>query len=249
MVTSLLKLGIGVSFMAAMASLWAVLLILLLPWRNGRIKACNLFGKTVGPMLMWVSGCTVDVDGREQLDRKRPAIYVSNHTSIYDIFLGMWMAPIGTVGVAKKEVVYYPFFGQLYWLSGHLRIDRGSRSAVTSLRDLADTVRNNKLSIWMWPEGTRSRTGRLLPFKKGIVHLALQTGLPIVPVVVSGAQMGWQKNTMRLQSVPIHLTVLPAVDTSGWSLDTMDRHLDELYGLFLNALPPVQRPLELSAPS
>jgi 1-acyl-sn-glycerol-3-phosphate acyltransferase len=249
-ILSWLKILAGVSITAMSASVWALLLLVLLPFRLLRIKSCNVYGKMLGPTLMWLSGCPVHVDGREQLDGRRPAIYVSNHTSIYDIFLGIWLAPIGTVGVAKKQVVWYPFFGVLYLLSGHLRIDRANRSgAVAGLRELGEIVRRNKLSIWMWPEGTRSRNGRLRPFKKGMVHLAVQTGLPIVPVVVTGANQGWQKNSTRLQSVPIHVTVLPAVDTRGWTLETMDAHVAEVHDLFARALPPAQRPAELPGPA
>ena len=249
MVQSLVRMGFGVSLMAMFTSVWTIAVALLLPFRSLRIKACNVFGKIVGPTMMKVSGCPVLFDGREQLDGRRPAIYVSNHTSIYDIFLGIWMAPIGTVGIAKKEVIYYPFFGQLYWLSGHLRIDRSRREqAVASMREIARVVKEKRLSIWMWPEGTRSRSGRLLPFKKGIVHLAMQTGLPVVPVVVTGAQDGWEKSTMRLKQVPIRVSILPAIDTSSWALETIEEHVEQLYSTFVHALPPAQQPSLLPGP-
>jgi 1-acyl-sn-glycerol-3-phosphate acyltransferase len=244
----LVRLIIGTTLMGVFVALWSVLLIALAPWRVGRIKACNYFGKTVGRALMFLSGCPLSIAGRQELDPARPAIYVSNHTSILDLFLGMWIAPVGTVGVAKKQVVYYPLFGQLYLLSGHLRIDRSNPvKAVASLVHLAEMVRKYRLSIWMWPEGTRSRDGRLLPFKKGIVHLALQTGLPIVPVVVRGAHLAWEKNTLAVNRVPIDIQVLPPVDTSSWSLSHIEEHLTELHSVFLQALPPEQRPVEAAA--
>jgi 1-acyl-sn-glycerol-3-phosphate acyltransferase len=99
----------------------------------------------------------------------------------------------------------------------------------------------------MWPEGTRSRDGRLLPFKKGIVHLALQTGLPIVPVVVQGAHRAWEKNTIRLHRVPIAVRALPAIDTSTWSLDRVEQHLAELESAFLEVLPAEQQPALLAS--
>ena len=147
-----LRLIFGTFVMGVYVSIWMVLLVPLLPWRSLRIKACNVFGKVTGRSMVFLSGSWVSVEGREHFDSARPAVYVSNHTSIIDLFLGMWMAPMGTVGIAKKEVVYYPFLGQLYLLSGHLRIDRGnSQKAVASLRMLADLVRKKHLSIWMWP--------------------------------------------------------------------------------------------------
>ena len=238
-----LRVITGTLVFALLVALWVPLLVLLLPWRVQRIKACNYFGKVAGSTVMRISGSPLTITGHENLDPDRPAIYISNHTSAADLFIGMWLAPVGTVGIAKKQVVYYPLLGQIYLLSGHLRIDRGnSASAVESLRKLSEIVRNNGLSIYMWPEGTRS-VGPLLPFKKGIVHLAIQTGLPVVPVVVSGAHELWVKNTLRVRPVPVRVDVLPAIATQGWSTEHLDDHLAELQRAFADALPLDQKPL------
>ena len=83
----------------------------------------------------------------------------------------------------QKTIGIYSFFGQIYWLSGHLLIDRSNReSAIASIKEVTQIVHKNLLSLWIWPEGTRARDGRLTPFKKGFVHLALDTKLPIVPI-------------------------------------------------------------------
>jgi 1-acyl-sn-glycerol-3-phosphate acyltransferase len=239
----LLKLSVGVVFMAITATAHALVLLVLAPSRNLRIRSCNLWGWFVGRACVALTGCTLTVRGREHLDGARPAIYISNHTSALDIFLGIWQAPLGTVGVAKKEVVRYPFFGQLYCLSGHLRVDRGHTDrAIASMRELAAITRAHHLSIWMWPEGTRSPDGRLLPFKKGLYHLAVETGLPIVPVVVSGAHHSWPKGQQVLRAVPIDMEVLPALDTSHWAARPVDEVLAELRDLFAAHLPEDQRP-------
>ncbi|TNE84226.1 MAG: 1-acyl-sn-glycerol-3-phosphate acyltransferase [Deltaproteobacteria bacterium] len=239
-----LKLFVGFIFMAVGGTFFLLVCLLLLPWRVARIKACNVFGKTVGRSIMWVSGCELTWKGTEHLDASRPAIYISNHTSAMDVFMAMWLSPMGTVGIAKKEVVYYPFLGQLYLLSGHLRIDRSSpRKAVTSMKELATYVRDSGLSIFIWPEGTRSRSGRLKrPFKKGVGHLALQTGLPIVPVVVKGAHRSWEKGKLKLRGVPIEIEVLPPVDTTDWNKRQLTERLAEIEQMFADALPEDQRP-------
>jgi lysophosphatidate acyltransferase len=238
------KLSVGFVFMGIGGTFFLLVCLLLLPFRVARIKACNVFGKTVGRAIMWVSGCRLTWKGTEHLDASRPAIYISNHTSSLDVFMGMWLSPMGTVGIAKKEVIYYPFLGQLYLLSGHLRIDRSSpRKAVQSLKDLATYVKDNRLSIFLWPEGTRSRTGRLKrPFKKGFGHLALQTGLPIVPVVVKGAQRSWVKGELKLRASDIEIEVLPPVDTSGWTKRKLAEHLAEVEQMFVDVLPEDQWP-------
>lgn len=238
-----LRLAAGLVVLAVNTTICMLICTLLLPFRVARIKTCNYYGHITGPMVMKISGSPLTLEGLENMDVDRPAIYISNHTSIMDIFLGIWLSPVGTVGVAKKQVVYYPFFGQLYFLSGHLRIDRGkSAKAKASLAALGKYVRDNRLSIYIWPEGTRSASGRLLPFKKGIVYLAEQTGLPIVPVVVSGAHEAWVKGSMQIAPVPIKVTVLPAVDTTGWCAETAQDNIDQLHAMFREHLPAEQQP-------
>ena len=162
-----LRIAIGITVFGVTTTLCMLACALCFPFRLTRIKICNLYGKVTGPLMMRISGCPLTIRGAEHLDGDRPAIYVSNHTSAIDIFLAIFLSPIGTVGIAKKQVVYYPFLGQLYLLSGHLRIDRGrSSTAKDSMNRLASYVRGNKLSIYLWPEGTRSREGHLLPSKR-----------------------------------------------------------------------------------
>jgi lysophosphatidate acyltransferase len=243
MLASWARLVIGFVIIGTNATITLLVCALLLPFRVARIKACNYFGKVTGPAIMKLSGCPLTIDGWEHLDRERPAIYVSNHTSIVDVFLAIWLSPIGTVGVAKREVVWYPFFGQLYLLSGHLRIDRGqSAAAKESLAKLGKYVRDHRLSIYIWPEGTRSASGHLLPFKKGIFHLAKQTGLPVVPVVVEGAHEAWVKGSLQIAPVTIRVTVLPAIDTSSWQEATADAHVEDVWRRFRDTLPERQRP-------
>ena len=128
------RLVSGFVLMAAAVIIQFILLLFIAPFERMRIKACNYWGHVVGPMMMLVTGAPVEWSGREKLVPYKPAIYVSNHTSSIDIFLGIWVAPVGTVGVAKKEIVWVPFFGQLYWLSGHLRLDRKNRERAVESR-------------------------------------------------------------------------------------------------------------------
>lgn len=245
-----MKLSAGLLVVALGALLQVAILLVLLPSRSARIRSCIVFERLIGNACTWLTGCRLTVTGREHLNPRRPAIYVVNHTSLIDLFIALKLLPYGTVGVAKKEVVRYPFFGQMYLLSGHLRLDRGRHeAAVRKMRALGEHVRQKKLSIAFSPEGTRSRDGRLLPFKKGLVHLALQTGLPVVPVVIKGAHLIWRKNSLAVAGGPVHVEVHPAVDTSHWSLDQIDCALEEIHAVFRRSLPPDQQPaVRMSAP-
>lgn len=242
---SLLRIGGGLVCIGVLVTLMTPLLLLLIPWRKGRIRVTNAFGTAIGRSIMACSGCSVTVEGRENARADRPAIYAGNHTSTFDAFTTIWLTPAGTVGVAKREILYYPFYGQAWWLAGHVFLDRRrTERAKASLRRAAEFIKRNRLHICILPEGTRSEDGRLLPFKKGIAHLAIETGLPIVPMVTIGAQRTWDRATLVLRPAPIKIVFLPAISTVGWSEERIEEHLAELRRAFVAALPEEQRPLE-----
>lgn len=242
--TSFLRLAFGFVAVAVWSTLVIVVLLLLIPWRVARIKVCNFYGKTIGRTIVAVAGVRPNIANRERLDGSMPAIYVANHTSTLDAFLGIWMCPYGGCGVLKKEVARIPFFGQLAVLSGHLLIDRFNKDkAVEALKGTAALVKRHRLGIWIMPEGTRSKDGRLLPFKKGFVHLALATGLPVVPVVVHGAHKNWEKGAYRLNPMQLDIEVLEPIDTSSWREETAGAHADAVHEVFVKRLREDQLPL------
>jgi lysophosphatidate acyltransferase len=243
---SALRIIAGLLLMAVLVPIALAFMIPLLPWRWTRLRIANRFGTLLGAPIMWISGCPMTVTGRERISSDQPVIYAGNHTSIYDTFLSIWLSPIGTVGVAKKQILYYPFFGVAWLLSGNLSIDRSNpERAIESMNALGDVVHKNRLSIFMWPEGRRSADGRLQPFKKGLAHLAIRTGLPIVPVVIAGAHRAWAKGRLILRPEPISVTFLPPISTAGWTEEHLDEHLDQVHAAFAAALPEDQQPLPL----
>jgi 1-acyl-sn-glycerol-3-phosphate acyltransferase len=245
LLSSFVRLATGLIVMAVAVVIFTIVCLLLLPSRRLRIRACNVFGHIVGRTCLWLCGARMPPGLPEAAGRVHPAIYVSNHTSVADIFIGIWLAPLDTCGVAKKQVVWYPFFGQLYAISGHLLLDRANRdSAVAALAGVAELMRKWRIGVWMWPEGTRSKDGRLRPFKKGFAHLALATGLPVVPVVVSGAHRLWRKNSVVIRPADVGIRVLDPIPTTHWRIETLDAHVEEVHAAFAAALPEDQRPLQ-----
>jgi len=227
------------------AVVYLLLSLLLLPWRPLRIRIGNVYGKTVAPSVAWILGVRTRVRHRERLAESRPAIYVTNHTSTLDVLIAMWLCPVGGCGTAKKEIARIPFFGWAYWLSGHLLIDRGDREgAIAALAATAEFVRRHRLSIWIWPEGTRSRDGRLLSFRKGFVHLAIATGLPVVPVVLHGAHQRVPGRSFTLIPGELEVEVLEPIDTRSWKPETVGEHVEQAHAVFSRALRPAQRPFE-----
>ncbi len=236
-------MGAGLVSTGALVVTMVPILIVLMPWRVARIRVTNAFGTLIGRSVMWCSGCKVTVEGRENLRADRPAIYACNHTSILDSFTTIWLTPTGTVGVAKKEVLFYPFYGQAWWLAGHVFLDRGrTGKAKDAMRKTASFIKRHGLSLCILPEGTRSDTGRLLPFKKGIVHIALETRLPIVPMVTIGLENAWTRDSLQLRPSVVKIVFLPPIATTHWTEERMDEQLEELRAPFLRTLPPSQQP-------
>lgn len=242
-ISTLTRWLLGFSLIIAVSIPYVLVVLLMLPWRGMRIRSGNLYGKIIGPAVTRVTGTRTKIHNRERLNDQKPAIYITNHTSELDPFIAMWLCPLGGCGVAKKEIARVPFFGWAYKLSGHLLIDRSNREkAIASMKEIAELVRSFDLSIWIWPEGTRSRDGRLQPLKKGFVHLAIATGLPIVPIVMHDAHKRWPGRSLRMYPGQLNIDVLPAVDTTGWSAQSMEEHLAEIHGIFAEALAPHQQP-------
>lgn len=241
---NLLRLALGLGWIGLASALFLVALVVCLPSRATRIKIGNVYGTVAGKGAAWLSGSRFVIKGEHHADHRRPTLYVCNHASILDIFLGIWMSRWGTCGVAKKEIVYYPFFGQFYWLSGHLTLDRGNNArAVRALEKLVDFIARHRLSVYIWPEGTRSHDGRLLPFKRGAFHLALATKLPIVPVVLRGTHRAWKNRTLRLTPTTVEIELLPPIETAHWTRESLDAHIEEIRQVYIAALPDDQKPL------
>ena len=227
----------GFTWMVTWSTLCISLMILTLPFRTLRIRIGNFCGKMIGPFITRIVGTKLINPDREKLKSLTPAIFVTNHSSALDVFISMGLCPYGGCGVGKKEVAKIPFFGWAYWLSGHLLIDRSNREkAVDSMSKLSDFVNKNNLSIWIWPEGTRSMDGKLIPFKKGFVHLALATGLPIVPIVLHGAHERCPAKTMQFYPGDVRVEVLDSIQTDTWTKENIDAHVEEVKGLMAKAL-------------
>lgn len=158
------------------------------------------------------------VENRKPADAENygSAIYIGNHQTNYDMVTAANIVQPPTVTVGKKSLLWIPFFGPLYWLTGNLLIDRNNRAkAHGTIAQVVDQIRKRNISVWMFPEGTRSRGRGLLPFKTGAFHAAIAAGVPIVPVCVSNTANKVKLN--RLKNGLVIVEMLPPVDTSGWS--------------------------------
>lgn len=181
--------------------------------RNPRHVA--MFGHLFG-RLSTVFGLKVDIRKPAGAANNGKCIYIANHQNNYDMVTAASMVQPRTVTVGKKSLVWIPFFGQLYWLTGNLLIDRDNRAkAHGTIAQVVDALEKKDISIWMFPEGTRSRGRGLLPFKTGAFHAAIAAGVPIVPICISTTS--GKINLNRWDNGHVIVEMLEPVDTSGYN--------------------------------
>lgn len=160
------------------------------------------------------------------LTREHPCVIIANHQSNFDLYVLGRVVPPRTVSIGKKSLKWIPFFGQLYWLAGNVLIDRGNaRRARDAMVTTTETLRNRDTSIWVFPEGTRNQGERLLPFKRGAFQMAINAGVPIIPVCVSNYVRQLRLN--RWNSGRVLIRALPAIPTAGLTLDDMPALMEE----------------------
>ncbi|HAT40119.1 MAG TPA: 1-acyl-sn-glycerol-3-phosphate acyltransferase [Rheinheimera sp.] len=145
----------------------------------------GLFSSWYGSMAK-VLGLDVEIRRDQSAYDAMPCVFVANHQNNFDVFTISGSLIPGTVTVGKKSLKFIPFFGQLYWLAGNILIDRNNKSrAVGTMQGAVEKITKDKLSIWVFAEGTRSYGRGLLPFKTGAFHIAQQAGVPIVPICMN----------------------------------------------------------------
>jgi len=157
--------------------------------RNNVYYAARLLGK-----FSKILGLEVEIRIPETVKGKGPFVYICNHQNSYDIFTISGAVQPATVSIGKKSLKWIPFFGQMYWLTGNILIDRkNSSKAMNTINLAAENIKEKQISVWLFPEGTRSNGRGLLPFKTGAFRTALQAGVPIVPVCATNLH-----NTIKL---------------------------------------------------
>lgn len=171
---------------------------------------------TVGPWYARSVGwfCRIPIavtgwDGMPEAIRegRQPVIFMSNHESQLDPPILISALPIPAVYIAKQELKHVPFIGWAARMAGVIFIDRRDRDrAIASIQDASRQIRGGK-SVVIFPEGTRSRTGEMLPFKKGGFALALDAGVPIIPIAICGSFQVLPPGRVLPRSGPIAIRI------------------------------------------
>jgi putative phosphoserine phosphatase/1-acylglycerol-3-phosphate O-acyltransferase len=182
------------------------------------------------------AGVSLEVEGQENLWRERPAVFVFNHQSQLDVVILAALLRRDFTGVAKKELAKDPTFAAMGWLASIAYVDRtDSVAAREALAPALESLRSGT-SLVIAPEGTRSPTPRLLPFKKGAFHLAMQAGVPMVPVVIRNAGEIMAAHSMILTPGTVQVRVLAPVPTENWTPENLNEQVAMVEALYADTL-------------
>lgn len=184
-----------------------------------------------------LAGIGVEVTGAEHLVSARPCVFVFNHQSKFDVPILMKLLRDGFTGVAKAEAAQIPVWGQLFRIADVAFVDRSdTRRARQALQPAVDKLRTDGISLAIAPEGTRSPTPRLGPFKKGAFHIAMQAGVPVVPIVIRNAGEIMWRGAQTLRGGTVQVVVHPPIDTGHWVPEEAGKYAEQVRGLFLDTL-------------
>ncbi len=165
--------------------------------------------------ILWSTGLSVTIQGREYLQKGQQYIYMSNHASALDIPLALGTLPGTVVFLAKKELFRILFLGWSLRAAGYIPVDRSnSFKARQSVDRALKAIQAKTISLILYPEGTRTDDGRLLPFKRGVFHIALHSRLPLVPVAVRGSFEAMPPGARSLTPTPIRVTIGQPIETN-----------------------------------
>lgn len=236
------RILLGILTFIVILALIFILELFFLPWVKIRVFIANTLGKVLAETVLWCLRVHIHRENYHP-ERTEPVIFVTNHTSALDAFLCLVLWTKNTRTLAKKELIFVPFLGIAYAVSGHAMINRQRhKSAVHTMDKIALDSKKYGLGFWIWPEGTRSKDGHLQPFKKGFAHFALQTGFPIQPVIVHHANLKWPKNKMfSMKHFDLRVQYLDPIPTTDWKLETLNEHIESVRQTFVDNLDPDQK--------
>jgi 1-acyl-sn-glycerol-3-phosphate acyltransferase len=173
--------------------------------------------RTWSRLILLTTGVNVEVSGLDRLEPGRTYVFVANHQSIYDIPILFWSLPFQLRIIAKESLGRFPFLGWHLRRTGHLLVNRARPDRAIFV--WASTLTSRSLSLIVFPEGTRSRDGRVGRFKGGSFHMALEAGLPVVPLSVVGSRHVMLKGRLATYPGHVRLVVHAPIQTTGMARD------------------------------
>lgn len=189
-------------------------------------------------IVLWLAAARVTVhNAGPALSEGDSYIVVMNHQSNMDIPVLVHSLPLQLRFISKIELKKVPIFGSALIRAGHFLIDRRDHlKALEGMKVAGDALRQQGVSVVFAPEGTRSRDGNLLPFKKGAFVMAIETGIPILPVTINGTRVSLPKGSLWARKTRITVTVHEPVSTRGLTYDNRGELSAKVRGIMEKAL-------------
>lgn len=235
----LLTVAFSLAIMGCSLMLWAVD-----PRRTGAHWLASWWGRSV---LACHPRCRIRVTGRQHIERGTPSILVANHQSLFDI-MALFCLHRQFKWVAKDSLFRLPFVGWAMAMTGYIRLSRGRHGSIRETYQRAREWLASGMSVFFFPEGTRSRTGRLGAFHNGAFKLAMETGIPVVPIAITGTRDLLARGSWRLgRRAQIQIVVLPPLDPARYPHDGTVHFRDDVHRLIgetLQRLCPSPRAVE-----
>ncbi|PIP08530.1 MAG: 1-acyl-sn-glycerol-3-phosphate acyltransferase [Syntrophobacteraceae bacterium CG23_combo_of_CG06-09_8_20_14_all_50_8] len=171
-------------------------------------------------IILCFSQIKVEVIGRENVTTERPQIFMANHQGYFDIPIFLAHIPVDFLWTAKKELFHVPVFGRAMRQAGYIEIDRQDREkAVKGMEEAGEEI-SKGLSIATFPEGTISMEGKILPFKQGMFHIAIQTGVSIVPITIIGSDKIMPKGSLKVGRGEIIMVIDKPVEAGDYTIES-----------------------------
>jgi 1-acyl-sn-glycerol-3-phosphate acyltransferase len=179
-----------------------------------------------GPWNLRMGFSSLTVEDRHKLPPPgQPYVMMMNHQSMVDILVAWMLLPVGPHFVAKKALLFVPLVGQFMWLTGMIAVDRSNRhAAIAALRRAQDVIKGGHV-LSVFPEGTRTRDGRIAPFKKGVFVVAQKAGAPIVPIAIEGPGLLVPRTGWKPRPVALKAKVGDPIDPTGLSREEVMRRV------------------------
>ncbi len=195
----------------------------------------NSMMSAIGDIGTALAGIKLVVKGKENLWNQRPAVFIFNHQSNVDLLIMCKLIRKDSVALAKKELKYTPI-GPILQAAGVIFLDRSNREkAIDAMQPAVEALKNGT-SVGIAPEGTRSKDYNLGKFKKGAFHLAMQAKVPIVPIIIKNAHDVMPKGSNLIKPSIVEVVVLPAIKTTRWKRETIDKHIKGIRDKYLHEL-------------
>jgi len=227
-----LYIAIWIIFATLVLCLLVMFLSVFIRSGNPIHKIARFWGRSI----LIVSRIKVSVKGLSNIDGSKSYIYMSNHQSNFDIPVLLGHLKVQFRWLAKMELFKIPIFGHAMRKAGYISIDRNNReSAFESLKTAAQKIKNG-LSVLIFPEGTRSRDGNIRPFKKGGFVVAIDSGVPIVPIVITGTRSIMTKGSLRINPGKVTMIIHQPIQSSAYTRETKEALMESVRRVICDGL-------------